>query len=69
MAEEITRDVKLSDDALAQIIERYGNRGATELIITCCWFNLISRATELIITCCWFNLISRFLESTRVEGE
>jgi alkylhydroperoxidase family enzyme len=53
VAEEITRDVKLSDDALAQIIERYGNRGAT----------------ELIIACCWFNLISRFLESTRVELE
>ena len=53
VAEEITRDVKLSDDALAQIIERYGNRGAT----------------ELIIACCWFNLISRFLESTRVGLE
>jgi hypothetical protein len=24
---------------------------------------------ELIITCCWFNLMSRFLESTRVELE
>ena len=34
-------------------IERYGNRGAT----------------ELIIACCWFNLISRFLASTRVELE
>ena len=53
VAEEITRDVKLSDDALAQIIERYGNRAAT----------------ELIITCCWFNSIRRFLESTRVELE
>ena len=53
MAEEITRDVKLSDDALAQIIERYGHRGAT----------------ELIIACCWFNLISRFLESALVELE
>jgi 4-carboxymuconolactone decarboxylase len=53
VAEEITRDVKLSDEALAQIIERYGNRGAT----------------ELILACCWFNLISRFLESTRVELE
>ncbi len=53
MADEITPDVKLSDDALAQIIERYGNRGAT----------------ELISACCWFNPMSRFLESARVELE
>ena len=53
VADEISRDVKLGDDALTQIIERYGNRGAT----------------ELILACCWFNLVSRFLESTRVELE
>jgi hypothetical protein len=53
VAAETTRDVKLSDDALARIIERYGNPGAT----------------ELTIACCWFNLMSRFLESTRVELE
>jgi 4-carboxymuconolactone decarboxylase len=53
VAEEISRDVRLSDEALAQIIERYDHRGAT----------------ELILVCCWFNLISRFLESTRVELE
>ncbi len=53
VADEISRDVRLSDDALAQILERYGNQGAT----------------ELIICCCWFNLVSRFLESTRVEIE
>lgn len=53
VADEITRDVRLSDEALAQILERYGNQGAT----------------ELILCCCWFNLVSRFLESTRVELE
>ena len=51
MAGEITREVKFSADALAQILECYGNRGAP----------------ELILACCWFNSMSRFLESTRVE--
>jgi len=46
VAEEISRDVRLSDDALAQIVERYGNRGATELILCCCWFCLAARFTE-----------------------
>ena len=53
VADEISRDVRLSDDALAKIIERYGSRGAA----------------ELIMACCWFNLVSRFTESTRVEIE
>jgi 4-carboxymuconolactone decarboxylase len=53
VAEEISLDVRLSDDALAQIVERYGNRGAT----------------ELILCCSWFNLAARFTESTRVEVE
>lgn len=53
VAEEISRDVRLSSEALALILERYGNRGAT----------------ELILCCCWFNLVSRFLESTGVEIE
>jgi hypothetical protein len=51
VAEEVTRDVKLSDDALAEIIDRYGSSGVT----------------ELIVACCWFDLTSRLLESTRVE--
>ena len=46
VAEEISRDVRLSDNALAQILERYGNRGATELILCCCWFCLAARFTE-----------------------
>lgn len=53
VADEISLNVRLSDDALEKIMERYGNRGAT----------------ELILCCCWFNLVSRFLESTRVEIE
>ncbi len=53
VADEISRDVRLSDDALAQIVERYGPREAAELIL------LVS----------YYNMVSRFLESTRVEIE
>ncbi len=52
-ADEISRDVRLSDAALEQLIERYGPRQTTELIL------LIS----------YYNMVSRFLESTRVEIE
>ena len=53
VADEISRNVRLSDDALAQILDRYGVRGATELILC------VSH----------FNMVSRFLESTRVPLE
>jgi len=53
VADEISRDVRLSDDALTQILDLYGIRGAAELILC------IS----------YFNMLSRFLESTRVELE
>ena len=53
VAEEITLQVRLSDDALQQILDRYGNRGAA----------------ELILCCSYFNMVSRFLESNRVEIE
>jgi 4-carboxymuconolactone decarboxylase len=53
VADEVSRDVRLSDDALEQIIDRYGPREATELIL------LVS----------YYNMVSRFLESTRVELE
>jgi len=53
VADEISRDVKLSDAALAQILNSYGNRGAT----------------ELILCVSYFNMLSRFLESTRVRLE
>jgi alkylhydroperoxidase family enzyme len=53
VADEMTRDVRLSDDALEQILVRYGTR----------------QATELIVCCAYFNMLSRFLESTRVELE
>ncbi len=53
VAEEISLDVRLSDEALSQITERYGVR----------------QATELILCCAYFNLVSRFLESTRTELE
>jgi 4-carboxymuconolactone decarboxylase len=53
VADEVTREVRLSDEALEQIIERYGPREAAELIL------LVS----------YYNMVSRFLESTRVEIE
>ncbi len=53
VADEVSRDVRLSDDALEQIVERYGPREAAELIL------LVS----------YYNMVSRFLESTRVEIE
>jgi AhpD family alkylhydroperoxidase len=53
VADEISRDVRLSDESLEQIIERYGPREASELIL------LVS----------YYNMVSRFLESTRVAVE
>ena len=53
VADEVSRDVRLSDDALARIVDRYGPREASELIL------LVS----------YYNMVSRFLESTRVEVE
>ena len=53
VADEISNDVRLGDEALQQILDRYGTR----------------QATELILCVSYFNMLSRFLESTRVELE
>ena len=53
VADEVSRDVRLSDEALERIVDRYGPREAAELIL------LVS----------YYNMVSRFLESTRVEVE
>ena len=53
VADEISLAVRLSDEALSMILERYGVR----------------QATELILCVSYFNMISRFLESTRVALE
>lgn len=53
VAEEISRDVRLSDDALAKALERYGRR----------------QTMELILCCAHFNMVSRILESARVQIE
>lgn len=53
VAEEISRDVRLSDEALAQLIERYGTAGAASMVL-CVGY---------------YNMVSRFLESMRVEIE
>lgn len=53
VADEISRDVRLSDEALGKIIELYGEQ----------------QAAELILCCSYFNMLSRILESTRVPLE
>jgi 4-carboxymuconolactone decarboxylase len=53
VADEITRDVRLSDEALAAVLARFGRR----------------QAMELILCCSYFNMIARICESTRVELE
>jgi 4-carboxymuconolactone decarboxylase len=53
VADEVSRNVRLSDDALEQMIDRYGPREAAEVIL------LVS----------YYNMVSRFLESTRVALE
>ena len=45
--------MRLSDEALSAILERYGRR----------------QAVELILVCSHFNMVSRILESARVEVE
>jgi NAD(P)-dependent dehydrogenase (short-subunit alcohol dehydrogenase family) len=51
--DEISRDVRLSDEALELLLGRYGVR----------------RACSLILCASYYNMVSRFLESTRVEIE
>ncbi len=46
VADEITRDVRLSDAALVEIKSRYGNRGAAALILCCSYFNMLARCLE-----------------------
>jgi len=53
VADEISRDVRLSDEALAAIVARFGAR----------------QASELVLCCAYFNMVSRFLESMRVPLE
>jgi len=51
--DEITRDVRLSDEALGLVRGRWGDAGAA----------------ELILTVGYYNMVSRFLESVRVPLE
>jgi 4-carboxymuconolactone decarboxylase len=53
VATEISRDVRLSDEALELLIDRYGTRGAC----------------SLILCASYYNMVSRFLASTRVPIE
>jgi alkylhydroperoxidase family enzyme len=53
VADEISGDVRLSDEALALLLERYEARAAC----------------SLILCVSYYNMVSRFLESTRVELE
>jgi alkylhydroperoxidase family enzyme len=51
--DEITQQAAISDDALAQLLERFGP----------------SITTKYITAISWFNMLSRFLLSTRVPRE
>lgn len=53
LVDEITRDIKLSDGTLAEVLTHYGVR----------------QAMELIVCCSFYNMLSRIIESTRVELE
>ncbi|MFP4039280.1 MAG: carboxymuconolactone decarboxylase family protein [Desulfosudaceae bacterium] len=46
VADEITRDVRLSDEMLLAIKERYGNKQAGALILCCSYFNMLGRCLE-----------------------
>jgi alkylhydroperoxidase family enzyme len=52
-AEEITRDVRLSDQTFDAVRARWGDKGTA----------------ELILTVGYYNMVSRFLESARVPLE
>jgi AhpD family alkylhydroperoxidase len=52
-ADEITLNVRLSDDTLAAVRDRWGDKGTA----------------ELILTVGYYNMVSRFLESARVPLE
>ena len=49
----LPRDEELDEETRATLAARYGNR----------------QASELIVCCAYFNMLSRFLESTRVPLE
>jgi 4-carboxymuconolactone decarboxylase len=53
VADEITRDVRLSDETLSKLLVRYDSE----------------QACSLILCVAYYNMVSRFLESTRVEIE
>jgi alkylhydroperoxidase family enzyme len=53
VADEISRDVRLSDEALGLLLERYD----------------AEQASSLILCISYYNMVSRFLESTRVPVE
>jgi 4-carboxymuconolactone decarboxylase len=53
VADEISREVRLSDEALQLLLERYE----------------IEQACSLILCVSYYNMVSRFLESSRVEIE
>jgi alkylhydroperoxidase family enzyme len=53
VADEISRDVRLSDEALQLLLERYE----------------VEQACSLILCVSYYNMVSRFLESTRVQIE
>ena len=46
VADEITRDGRLSDAMLLEIKNRYGNKEAAALILCCSYFNMLARCLQ-----------------------
>ena len=49
-AEEITETFSVSDQALAGLLDRFGQEGASEIILLVSWFNMLIRYVELTRT-------------------
>lgn len=45
-ADDITRNVRLSDETLTAVKSRYGNKEAAALILCCSYFNMLGRCLE-----------------------
>jgi len=52
-AEEITRDISISDETLKRLLERFD----------------LDTVSELIMFVSWFNMLVRYVESMRVPSE
>lgn len=45
-AEQIARDVRADEELTAQVLERFGRRQATELVVACAFYSAVARIIE-----------------------